>query len=121
MNLSTMTYQVTGRIARITLNRPARSNALTFETPRELGECVEAANLDPGVSVIALAGNGAGFCGGYDLVMGAEQQMRFAPERNGWPEGSPMDPEVISKNHVPGEAWDPTVEGRISRCARISW
>ena len=36
--------------------------------PRELAACVESANLDPAVHVIALAGNGAGFCGGYDLV-----------------------------------------------------
>ena len=36
--------------------------------PRELAACVERANLDPAVHVIALAGNGTGFCGGYDLV-----------------------------------------------------
>ena len=40
--------------------------------PRELAECVEQANLDPAVHVIALAGNGKGFCGGYDLVEYAE-------------------------------------------------
>jgi enoyl-CoA hydratase len=110
MNFSTLTYDVTRRIARITLDRPARSNALTFETPTELANCVERANLDPEVSVIALAGNGEGFCGGYDLVLGAEQQMRFAPESNAWPLGSPLDPEVISQNHEPGAAWDPTVD-----------
>ena len=43
--------------------------------PRELAECVERANLDPAVHVIALAGNGKGFCGGYDLVDAAEGQM----------------------------------------------
>ena len=40
--------------------------------PRELEACVERANLDPAVHVIALAGNGTGFCGGYDLVASAE-------------------------------------------------
>ena len=40
--------------------------------PRELAACVERANLDPEVHVIALAGNGTGFCGGYDLVASAE-------------------------------------------------
>ena len=40
--------------------------------PRELAACVERANLDPEVHVIALAGNGSGFCGGYDLVESAE-------------------------------------------------
>ena len=71
--LKTMTYEVTGRIARITLNRPERGNGITLEMPRELAPCVERANLDPAVHVIALAGNGKGFCGGYDLVASAER------------------------------------------------
>ena len=69
----TLTYETTGRIARITLNRPERGNGITLEMPNEIAACVERANLDPDVSVIALAGNGKGFCGGYDLVLAAEQ------------------------------------------------
>ncbi len=61
---STRTYAVTGRVARITLNRPERGNGITLEMPRELAACVERADLDPDVHVIALAGNGKGFCGG---------------------------------------------------------
>ena len=53
--LKTLTYDVTGRIARITLNRPERGNGITFEMPAELAACVERANLDPNVHVIALA------------------------------------------------------------------
>ena len=68
----TMTYDTAGPIARITLNRPDRGNGITLETPAELSECVERANLDPAVHVIALSGNGKGFCGGYDLVASAE-------------------------------------------------
>ena len=66
--LKTMTYEVTGRIARIILNRPERGNGITLDLPRELTECVERADLDPNVPVIALSGNGKGLCGGYDLV-----------------------------------------------------
>ena len=73
--LETLTYEVTGAIARITLNRPERGNGITLEMPRELAACVERANLDPAVHVIALAGNGSGFCGGYDLVASAEGRM----------------------------------------------
>ena len=68
----TLTYAVDGRIARITLDRPARGNGLTLLTPVELAACVERANLDPDIHVIALAGNGKGFCGGYDLAASAE-------------------------------------------------
>ena len=39
--LRTMTYEVTGRIARITLNRPERGNGITLDTPRELASLVE--------------------------------------------------------------------------------
>ena len=66
--LKTMTYEVTRRIARIILNRPERGNGITLDLPRELTECVERADLDPNVHVIALSGNGKGLCGGYDLV-----------------------------------------------------
>lgn len=41
--------------------------------PREVAECVERANIDPAVHVIALSGNGTGVCGGYDLVEVAER------------------------------------------------
>jgi enoyl-CoA hydratase len=113
--LKTMTYEVTGRIARITLNRPARGNGITFEMPQELAECVERADLNPAVHVIALAGNGKGFCGGYDLVASAEQKMvdtanaeKGAESR--WPDGSPMDPLVQLQNHLPDKTWDPTID-----------
>lgn len=49
--LSTLTYETTGRIARITLNRPDRGNGITLDMPAEIAACVERANLDPGVSV----------------------------------------------------------------------
>ena len=46
--------------------------------PVELAECVERANLDPEVHAIALAGNGTGFCGGYDLVASAEGAVEMS-------------------------------------------
>lgn len=108
--LKTLTYDVTGRIARITLNRPERGNGITFEMPAELAACVERANLDPQVHVIALSGNGKGFCGGYDLVMTAEQRPGSEGELMGWPAGSPMDPKVQMANHDPREIWDPVLD-----------
>jgi enoyl-CoA hydratase len=109
-----MTYQVTGRIARITLNRPERGNGITLEMPRELAACVERANLDPAVHVIALAGNGKGFCGGYDLLASAEAGMREAAASTEHP-GSPIDPAVIATNHDPTRPWDPTVDHAMMR------
>jgi enoyl-CoA hydratase len=59
--LKTLTYERTGLIARITLNRPARGNGITLDMPAEIAACVERANLDHKISVIAPAGKG--FCG----------------------------------------------------------
>jgi enoyl-CoA hydratase len=107
-DLTTMTYEVTGRIARITLDRPQRGNGITLDMPVELARCVERANLDPAVHVIALAGNGKGFCGGYDLVASAQGAM--GEMGGGGPPGSPLDPAVIARNHDPAEVWDPMVD-----------
>jgi len=107
--LETLTYEVGGRVARITLNRPERGNGITPRMPVELAECVERANLDPEVHAIALAGNGTGFCGGYDLVASAEGDM----SELGWeapPPGSPLDPAVIGANHAPNTNWDPVTD-----------
>ncbi len=108
-SLQTMTYEVGDRIARLTLNRPERGNGLTRQLLGELERCVERADLDPDVHVILLAGNGKGFCGGYDLVDSAEGAGRRAPTDSA-PPGSPLDPAVIAANHDPAGIWDATVD-----------
>ena len=92
MSPTTLRYQVSDRVARITLNRPERANAITLDMPRELAECVEEANLDSSVHVIALAGSGKGFCGGYDLVEYAETRP---------------------PNHDPEKPWDPVLDWQM--------
>ena len=109
MGLETMTYDVDGRIARVTLNRPERGNGITLEMPRELAACVERANLDPAVHVIALAGNGSGFCGGYDLASAESFGSAAKPDEERAP-GSPLDRRVIAANHDPSATWDPVVD-----------
>jgi enoyl-CoA hydratase len=112
---TTMTYEVTGRVARITLNRPERGNGLTRTLIEELAAGVEHADLDPAVHVILLAGNGKGFCGGYDLVDSAEgmadgDSRGRAPGGAAPPPGSPLDHATIARNHDPSGAWDPLVD-----------
>jgi enoyl-CoA hydratase len=72
MDLKTMTYARDGRLARITLNRPDRLNAIDDRMPRELRSAVEEANRDDSVHVIVLGGAGRAFCAGYDLEQFAE-------------------------------------------------
>jgi enoyl-CoA hydratase len=109
MRLETLTYESSDRVARVTLNRPERGNGITPRMPAEIAACVERANLDPAVHVIALAGNGSGFCGGYDLVASAEGDMS---ELGGVeaPPGSPLAPATIAANHAPDSNWDPVAD-----------
>jgi enoyl-CoA hydratase len=106
----TLLYEVTGRVARITLNRPERGNGITRLLVSELEQCVERADLDPAVHAILLAGAGKGFCGGYDLVESAEGQGRLGEEGSEPPVGSPLDPAVMAANHDPSGTWDPMVD-----------
>jgi enoyl-CoA hydratase/carnithine racemase len=68
-----LVYQVSDRVATITLNRPRRRNALTLPMLDSLAEAVRAADADPGVWAIVLTGAGEGFCAGLDLVEAAAQ------------------------------------------------
>jgi len=133
-------YEVADRIARLTLDRPARGNGITPQLIAELVACVERADLDPAAHVLLLAGAGRGFCGGYDLVESAEgmgselggdadpggasldAQAADAPvpaaaaaahaplDTPFAPAGSPLDPAVMAANHDPRRTWDPMVD-----------
>ena len=72
MTFTSLTYETAGRIARITLNRPERLNAIDEKMPGEIRAAVERANADDGIHVIVLQGAGRGFCSGYDLKAFAE-------------------------------------------------
>ena len=54
-------------IATLTLNRPERLNALTFEVYRELRDVFAALDTEPGVRVVVLTGTGDAFCSGGDV------------------------------------------------------
>lgn len=85
---SALRYERSGRIARVTLNRPRRLNAINASMPREIREAIEAANADDAVHVIILQGAGRAFCAGYDLKIFAEgpsaviQDMPWDPMRD---------------------------------------
>ncbi|HVV41234.1 MAG TPA: enoyl-CoA hydratase [Nitrobacter sp.] len=60
-------YDVSDKIATITLNRPDRMNAWTPTMERDVRAAMEAAARDDGVRVIVLTGAGRGFCAGADM------------------------------------------------------
>jgi enoyl-CoA hydratase len=90
VQFESLIYEARGRIARITLNRPERMNAISEAMPPEIEAAVKLANDDDGVHVIILQGAGRGFCSGYDLKDFAEaggpnpgvQEMPWDPMRD---------------------------------------
>jgi len=57
-----------GPVMTLTLNRPARKNALTVSMIGDITEAVRAASLDDTTRVILLRAAGVEFCSGIDLV-----------------------------------------------------
>lgn len=66
-------HDETTGIATITLNRPDRLNALTFETYDELRNTFRALHTESDVRVVVLTGTGKAFCSGGDVhdIIGA--------------------------------------------------
>src|SRR6218665_2941837 len=61
-------FEVRDNVARITLNRPEKRNALSGLTLRELHQALLEADDRTDVNVILLSGAGKDFCAGYDLT-----------------------------------------------------
>jgi len=80
-------------VATLTLNRPERLNALTFEVYAELRDVFKALDTEPGVRAIVLTGAGRGFCSGGDVedIIGA----LFARDAAGRREFTRMTCDVI--------------------------
>ena len=60
-------YQLHGKVAVLTINRPERHNAWTFEVEEELFDLADRADDDDRVGAIVLTGAGTGFCPGMDM------------------------------------------------------
>jgi len=61
-------YEVDGAVARVTIDRPERHNAMSFQVMEELRQAFEMAKSDDAVRVVVLTGAGErAFCAGADL------------------------------------------------------
>jgi enoyl-CoA hydratase/carnithine racemase len=67
MDLSTITYVTGGGVARVTLNRPDRLNAISPELLEDLDRACEAVERDRAVRAVTLTAAGRTFCAGADL------------------------------------------------------
>ncbi|MQA16539.1 MAG: 2,3-dehydroadipyl-CoA hydratase [Pseudonocardiaceae bacterium] len=62
-----VSYDVTGSIARVTLDRADSLNAVNAELTRGVGRAFTQATADSSVRAVVLAANGRAFCAGADL------------------------------------------------------
>jgi len=60
-------YEVVDAVARVTLNRPEKRNALNDELIAELKAALARSELDQSVRCVVITGAGADFCSGADL------------------------------------------------------
>ena len=65
--MSEILYDVTDRVAVITLNRPDKLNAWTPDMSAGYLDALDNATHDPGVRVLVVTGAGRGFCAGADM------------------------------------------------------
>jgi len=60
-------FEQRGRVGLITLNRPQRLNAWTWQMAGEIADAITRCNDDDGVGCIVITGAGRGFCSGADM------------------------------------------------------
>lgn len=63
----TILYEVADSVARITLNRPEKLNAISWQMQEELRSALIDADRDPSVHVVTIRGAGRAFSAGYDI------------------------------------------------------
>src|SRR5688572_2093017 len=90
MELQTVVYETSERVATITLNRPQSLNALNAQLGADLGTTLRGAASDSQVHVVVLTGAGRAFCSGGDLKAMAAGLTRS--------EGSASEVEAILRN-----------------------
>ena len=71
MSFETVLYEAADGIARITMNRPEKHNALNHQMMDDLDAAFAKAGADDSVAAVVLKGNGPSFCSGYDLKGGS--------------------------------------------------
>lgn len=73
MQFQTLLFDVDGKLAHITLNRPEAANAINLELARDLMRAVMQCDEDPMIRAVLIKGAGPIFCAGGDVKTFAEK------------------------------------------------
>jgi enoyl-CoA hydratase/carnithine racemase len=94
VTLQDIELDVNGPVATITLNRPAKLNALSPNMRSELDTVLNDLKAGDAVRVIRIRGAGRGFCSGYDLTSGSSVYAS-QPEHDESSSCAPGDPQTV--------------------------
>src|SRR4030042_1909093 len=91
MELKNIVYKKSEGVGTITLNRPGKLNAITFEMLDEMWQVLQDILMDNDIHVILLTGSGRDFCAGADLeIVGGMTPTEFRwRQRKYWNKGFP--------------------------------
>ena len=64
---NTILFEIKQHVAWITMNRPDKLNAFTFEMSKEMNDALKKAERDSDVRAIVITGAGRAFCSGQDI------------------------------------------------------
>jgi enoyl-CoA hydratase/carnithine racemase len=78
-------WEVSGKVATITLNRPERKNPLTFQSYAELRDLFRSLSYASDVKTVVVTGAGGNFCSGGDVheIIGPLVKMQEAGDMQG--------------------------------------
>lgn len=122
---STLNVEFDGRLALVTLNRPASRNAMSSEFLREMIACAGELSARQDIDVVIVTGAGGHFSAGADL----KDPRRWANEDEGLVERR----EVASLGFRLGRAWEElpqitigaiegyAIGGGLALCAALDW
>ena len=78
-NYEQILYRVEDRVANITMNRPEKRNALSYQMRGEMVDAMHRAERDDDVSVVLIDGAGPSFCAGYDITPDGQRFLMVQP------------------------------------------
>lgn len=104
-------FEVRGRVAWLTMNRPEVHNALNFALNQALADAWEEVKANDGIWIAVVTGAGRSFCSGMDLRERAEMDAR----------GEDWSKRRIAGNHVPEGVWKPVIAAVRGYCLAGGW
>ncbi|MDA1100515.1 MAG: enoyl-CoA hydratase-related protein [Proteobacteria bacterium] len=83
MDYRNILFEQRGAVALLTLNRPDKMNAWTYDMRDELLHAMDRVNNDPDMGAMVLTGAGRGFCAGADIGVMFKKQLDDAETDDG--------------------------------------